>query len=249
MTRQFWKTNELAALREHYPQGGINACEPHLPGRTRTSIYQRAQMLGLSSPRQKVLVRQSWPHDPHIDQQIRFAHQQPPKKGGVEKLARLVGRPTWWVSKRARELGLVTPRFREPAWSDAELAIVEATRELSSEATQRALARAGFKRTITAVVVKRKRLGIHVPERVGLYSTGEIADLLGYERSTVIRWIRLGYLRARNTDAGHFADDASLRRFLIEHPLQVDLRRLPMANRPWFVQMLAGRAGVSVEAA
>ena len=250
--RKFWTTTELAVIRAHYPAGGINACEPHLPGRTRSSIWQQAGKLGLRSPRQKVDVRQSWPRDPHIDEQLRFAHQQAPKKGDIERLAKRVGRPVWWVSKRARELGLTTPRFREAPWSDAELKIADDTRELTPEGTQRALKRAGFTRTITAVIVKRKRLSIPVPERVGVYTTGQVANLLGYERSTVIRWIRLGLLRTqhRNADAElREITDRDLREFFKRHPLQADLRRLPLGNRPWFVQLLTGDAGVSVNEA
>ena len=249
MKRRFWTTTELAVIREHYPAGGIDACESRLPGRSRSSIWQQAGKLGLRSPRQKVGVRKHWPNDPHIDEQIRFAHQRATKKGDIERLAKQVGRPVWYVSKRARDLGLTTPRFKEPAWSAEELAIVEATRELTPEGTKRALARAGFKRSGTAVVVKRKRLSIPVPERVGIYSTGQVANLLGYERTTVIRWVRLGLLRADKRGDDHEITEQQLRQFLIRHPLQVDLRRLPLGNRPWFIQVLAGESGSTVQQA
>ena len=246
MKRYFWTTKELALIREHYPAGGINACEPHLPGRTRTSIYQRAGVLGLRSPLQKVQVRQHWPNDEHLDQQIRFAHQQAPTRGSVANLAERIGRPPWWVSKRARELGLITPRFRDPTWSEAELAIVAATEQFRPEATQRRLRAAGFERTISAVVVRRKRMGIRVPEPVGEYSAAQVAKLLGYEPAIGSRWVRLGLLGASKDCDEHRITDAQLRRFIAEHPLQVDLRKLPLGNRPWFIELLTGIEPCSV---
>lgn len=248
-----WTTTEHAVIRTHYAAGGINACAPLLPKRSRAAIYQQAGILGCKSANRPA-VRQSFSHDLHIDDQIRFAHRTTTNKGDMTALAERVNRPLWWVSRRARDLGLVTPRFSEPAWSAAELRIIDDTADKAPTASLRALKRAGYDRTLTAVIVKRKRLGIAVPERLGIYTTGQVADLLGYERSTPAKWISQGYLRAKMTpNSLGFGEasitDAQLREFIVKHPLRVDLRRLPLGNRPWLIELLTGRAPMNINEA
>jgi hypothetical protein len=245
-----WTTTEHAIIRKHYAAGGINTCEPLLPKRSRSAIYQQARILGCKSDSMPA-VRQAYAQDPHIDQQIRFAHQTAPKKGDIEALAERVNRPAWWVSRRARDMGLVTPRFSEPVWTAAEMKILGDTEHLAPTASQRALKRAGFTRTLTAVIVKRKRLGIYMPERIGVYTTGQLGELLGYERSTPSHWVKNGLLQAtmKSNNLGvqeAEVTDAQLREFLIRHPLQVDLRRLPLGNRPWFIELLTGRGPMTI---
>lgn len=48
-TVRYWTTSELSVLREHYPNGGCEACQERLPHRSRTSIYQQAANLGIKS--------------------------------------------------------------------------------------------------------------------------------------------------------------------------------------------------------
>lgn len=42
-----WTPAEVALLREHYPIGGLDMVQPHLPGRSWQSIYVKAHKLGL----------------------------------------------------------------------------------------------------------------------------------------------------------------------------------------------------------
>lgn len=243
----FWTVPELTAVRDNYPTGGINACEPLLPGRSRASIYQKANELGLRSSKQKVQVRRHYRNEPHIDEQIRFAHQSVPTRGYMQTLADRVGRPRWWVSRRARELGLTTPRFAEPAWSDEELAIIERTSRLTPQGANMALKRAGFSRSLTAVVVKRKRLDITVPRRKGVYTVNALATLLGYDAKAPVRWIRAGLLKASGEEGNYSISEPDVRAFLIEYPMQVDLRKLPLLNRPWLYEVLTARRNRSEE--
>ena len=190
-----WTTPEVVAVRQYYPQGGIEAVEPHLPGRTRSSIYQRACLLGIKSPQHAKPIREYWPNCPQVDEAIRQLHTSPPKRGDVVALGKRLARPTYYISRRARQLGLITPRFREEQWSAAEIAILEQCDELTPERVRAKLKKAGFTRTDTAIMVKRKRLGMRV-ERDGRRPAREIARLLGYDDSTVARWIRMGRLKA-----------------------------------------------------
>jgi hypothetical protein len=243
-----WTTVELSAIRQHYPTGGIEAVEPHLQGRTRSAIYQQARILKLRSPKWSKPIREYWPKDERIDNVIRRLHASPPERGAVEDLAKRLGRPAWWVSRRARELGLVTPRFREAPWSDAEIAIVEDNAELTLQRVQAKLKKAGYTRTITAIAVKRKRIGLRV-ERDGRRPARDVARLLGYDDSTIARWIRMGRLKAREygqdrSDGRVNAweiTDRDLREFLIQNPTALELRRIPAANQPWLIELLTGR--------
>lgn len=256
MTRVPWTMPELAVLRQHYPIGGINVCQTYLPHRTRSSIYQHANALGLRAPGGKVEVRQSYPQDDAVDLAIRRAHQQPLLKGAVTDLAERVDRPTWWVSKRARELGLKTPRFREAPWSDAEQTMLHDTCHLSLGAARRRFIAAGFNRSETAIQVKRKRSSVN-PQDNGMYTGRGVGDALGVDIKTVTRWIGLGELKAkrrgteRTDEQGDmwWIAERDIREFVIQHPLRVDLAKIPAAFRAWFIELLAGRAGISVEQA
>lgn len=46
-TPQVWSDDELNIIRKLYPQGGVDACEPRLPGRSKLAIYQKACLLGV----------------------------------------------------------------------------------------------------------------------------------------------------------------------------------------------------------
>lgn len=255
--RKFWTTRELQLIREHYPAGGIPALEPLLPGRTRSSIYQRANMLGLHCANQPP-IRQSWPHDQRIDEEIRVAHQRPMKKGDVVRLAKRIGRPVWYVSRRAREMDLTTPRFREPPWSPAEIELLRETRELKPEPCSAVFKRRGFSRTATAIQVQRKRNGI-LREQGEDYTCTSAAAMLGHDPCTVLRWIRMGMLKAE-PDKGckargdgrttqYRVTERALRDFIVNHPIRVDLRKIPAAHTPWLIELLAGRAGSTINEA
>ncbi len=237
--RAFWRVPELAVIRAHYADGGIDACEPLLPGRSRVAIYQQASAMGIRSARQKVRVRYAYPIDERIDEQIRMAHQRAPERGDMQRLADRLGRPRWWVTRRARELGLITPRFAEPAWSAEELAIIERTAGRLPAIARKALAEAGFQRSLTAVVVKRKRLEIPVPTPARTHTAAGLATLLGHDRKTVLRWLSDGKLRAADRGNRNLIRERDVRAFLLRHPEQVDLRKLPLMNREWFIRLLA----------
>ena len=45
IAESFWTTREERIVEEHYPKGRSLACLPHLPGRTKAAIRQRAHLL------------------------------------------------------------------------------------------------------------------------------------------------------------------------------------------------------------
>lgn len=255
MTR-FWTVREIALVREHYPQGGITACEAVIQ-RTRSSIYQRAQMLGLHAPGQP-MVRRHYANDARLDEELRVLHQRPLLKGAIIEFAARWNRPVWWVSQRARCLGLKTPRFREPPWTAAEIDILHDTATVTPKNASMAFKRGGFLRSETAIVVKRKREGIGITQSrldAGLLNGHQVAEMLGVDGKTPSSWIALHGLKAtKRWKDGRDHDDwvireSDLREFIISHPCRIELRKIPDSSRAWFIELLAGRAGIPVERA
>lgn len=243
-TRRFWTGREEKLLRQHYPLGGVTACLEVLPGRTASSIYNRAGVLGLRVPGAggKVHERQAWETTDQIDAVIIRAYQTRPTRRAVQHCAQIVGRPRWWVSKRALKLGLVAPRFKEPAWAEAEIDLISSHAHRHPRTLQKMLRRAGFARTETAIVVKLKRLGADRTDPDHL-NANQLAGVMGVDRKTVAAWIAKGWLKAKRRKASDLDDfwwihRKDIRSFVIDNVAAVDLRKV---DKFWFVDLLAER--------
>jgi hypothetical protein len=238
---RFWTTREEKVLRDHYPTGGAAACLPHLPGRTFGAIYQHADAMGLAAPGNE-FKRQRWATSATIDNVIR-RYWLAPVRGYQGACAAAVGRPPWWVSQRARKLGLLSPRFKEPAWTEEELELAAANGHRSLAFIQRILARHGFKRSETAIQVRLKRLGPGSRKDPDHFTASELARLMGVDPTTVGGWIRKGMLKARRrgterTDLQggdmHWVHRRDLRAFIRDNAAAVDLRKV---DRFWFIDL------------
>jgi hypothetical protein len=245
-SRRFWTTREERLLREHYRQGGIAACLSHLPGRTASAIYNHASTLELAAPTAAKIDfrRQRWTSSDQIDAAIRRVHQRTPTKGDINRLAIAVGRPRWWVTKRASKLGLVTPRFKELAWTDDEREIVHDNYHRAPASIQRMLRRAGYTRTETAITVMGKRLGAMREDPHHVTAHG-LSTLMGVDAKSVTGWIARGLLKAgrRGTDrtAGQGGDQywihlRDVRAFITNNASVVDIRKV---DKFWLIDLLA----------
>lgn len=241
--RRFWTGAEEKVLRAVYAQGGVAAAVPALPGRSAAAIYNRANQLKLKTARE-ASPRERWANSPQIDEAIRRVYQGAPRSGDIKQLALNVGRPRGYVSTRARALGLTQPRFKEPNWTGAEIAIVVAHASMCLQSIQRRLKRAGFARTATAIKVRLKRLGADRRDD-DRCNARELSQLFGVDQSTVVGWIEKGWLKARHIDADktlgkgrnwsiHVRD---VRRFVIDNVAAVDVRKV---EKFWFVDLIAG---------
>lgn len=248
--RRFWTTTELAIMRRVYPTQGVAGAMAALPGRSAGAIYQRAGIMALRAPatiarwQAGQTVRHRWAGSEHIDAVIRRRYPGCIKRLDVARLAQSLNRPRWWVSKRAAALGLVAPRFKEPDWSAAELEIVHTGAHLQPAVLRRRLAKAGYRRTETAIIVKLKRIGA---DRTDPNNTTAhaLSRLMGVDGHTVTDWIAKGWLPAkpRGTDrvAAQGGDQwwisyAAVRTFIITHTTHVDIRKV---DKFWFVELLA----------
>lgn len=244
---RFWTAREVKILMEHYPKGGAPACMPLL-GKTERSIYTKAHALGLRKPGyiKDLSYRRYTPSDT-IDDVIRRAYLQP-TKGFTKRLAKTVNRPAWWVTMRAQRLGLVSPRFKEPLWSEAEDEIIAGNAHRAPATIQQRLKRHGFARTETAILLRLKRLGQPTGRNASTdhYTANGLAALFGVDAKTVTRWIVNGLLKAGRRGTERVAQQGGdewwissrdVRRFIVENVAAVDIRK---ADKFWLVELLTG---------
>lgn len=229
--RRMWTGAEVKRLREAYPAGGLVACLPLLPGRSAKAIYAQASHLGLASPREGRPGRNRWPQCPRIDDAIRRAWPSCTERRAVLRLAQAIGRPSWWVTKRARAMGLLVARHSPAAWSEAEMALLRQHGGKGLEAVHDRFRRAGFSRSITAIAVKLKREGIRRERTAdGLLSVAAIMEIMGVDRTTVLRWIERGWLKARKSGKGETSSwcisPRELRQFAQDHVGVWDIRKV-----------------------
>jgi hypothetical protein len=178
-----------------------------------------------------------------IDQLIREVYLSRPDsrtRPGIRALAKRVGIPHWALKKRARELGLA--RTKESVWSESELEILARYAWMSDERLRLKLKAAGYARTATAIHLKLRRMAFK--NGAGFYSANSLAQALGIDSHAVTRWINARQLKAtlRGTARGerqngdiYLIRERDVRRFVLEHPSDIDLRKV---DQLWFLDML-----------
>lgn len=150
------------------------------------------------------------------------------------------GWPRFMIARRGAELGLA--RIKQPNWSAPELAILEETAHLGVDAVRKELAKRGFSRSRTAILLKRKRL--RLTGHLYGYSAKDLADLFGIDNHRIHSWIAGGMLRAerRGTDRSpkqggdiYWIRKEDVHTFLMNHADEYDLRRV---EKWWFLNLI-----------
>lgn len=248
-SRRFWTGREELILRNTYPSLGLAGCVDKLPGRSAKSIYQHARIIGLVAPgagRKDGLPRQRWTSSETTDALIRQVYTRAPQKSDVKKLAQTIGRPSWWVSRRATQLGLVVPRFRSPPWTEAEEEILAEHAYKHPDTIKKLLRAKGFVRTGSAVAVKLKRLGSDKTDPHH-FTAHQMAKVMGVDSKSVSRWIVKGWLKAKRRGTNRlevqggdewWIHEKDVRAFIIDSVAVVDIRK---CDKFWLVALLAGR--------
>jgi len=158
----------------------------------------------------------------------------------IRSLAKKVGMPHWALKKRARELGLA--RTKELPWSEAELVILARHAWMSDERIRLKLKAAGYSRTVTGIHLKLKRM--RFKHDGGFYSAYSLAQALGIDPHAVTRWIKSGHLKSkfRGTARGpqqngdsYLIQEKDVRRFILQHPTEIDLRKV---DQLWFLDLV-----------
>jgi len=178
-----------------------------------------------------------------IDHLIREIYLSPPKaktRPGIRLLAKKVGMPHWALKKRARELGLA--RTKELPWSERELEILARYAWMSDERIRLKLKAAGYARTVTGIHLKLKRM--RFKHDGSFYSANGLAQALGIDSHAVARWIKSGHLKAKRRGTArteqqngdiYLIHEKDVRRFILEHPTDIDLRRV---DQIWFLDLI-----------
>ena len=203
-----------------------------------------ANSSGRAAPhRRKAGCRRKYVFGDQADRLIQEAYlsrREGREPSSIQLLAKRLGMPHWAVKKRARELGLA--RTKELPWSEAELAILSRYAWMSDERIRLKLKAAGYKRTVTGIHLKLKRM--RFKHDGSFYSANGLAQALGIDPHAVTRWIKSGHLKAtlRGTARGpqqngdtYVIQEKDVRRFILEHPTEIDLRKV---DQLWFLDLI-----------
>ncbi|OGS99804.1 MAG: hypothetical protein A3K04_02350 [Gallionellales bacterium RBG_16_56_9] len=179
-----------------------------------------------------------------IDRQITALYQQQTKKGAVKEFCQKYGLQTWQVRRRALKLGVVQLTKKESVWTEAEIDLLGLHYYKTPSNIARIFRHHGYPRSETAIVVKRKRLGLRLTG-TDIYSARGIARIMGVECKTVTHWIARGLLHAtrrgtRRTELQggdmHQITHRAAREFIRDNVAIIDLRKI---DKFWLVDLLA----------
>ncbi len=159
------------------------------------------------------------------------------RKATIDELMRYFpGVPRWRVKHWAGELGLA--RRKEPNWTADDVAYLE--QQLGHRRVEAIAKHLG--RTVTAVKLKSKRLGINQTSEG--YTMRGLCLGLGVDHHKVEKWLAAGWLRGarRHTertvmqggDTWYFSDQA-IYELVRNHPNEIDPRRVEWI---WLVDIL-----------
>lgn len=154
----------------------------------------------------------------------------------ITELAERLCVPRGIVKKWGRQLGLARQH-----WTREETAFLE--RHLSHMSLADIAKRLG--RTVVAVRLKAKRVGVNKCGQEG-YTMRGLCMGLGCNHHTVLKWLDKGWIKGthRHTERAErdvwYFSDAAIRRFVMQHPQEVDQRRFDWL---WVLDILTGGLG------
>lgn len=246
---RYWRPEEDAVLRKHYPTDGGSACMLKLPGRSLSGVYGRAYALGLVKPHTNGRGKRKTPElTAELEQKIRDAWPDLKGRSAVRDLAIRLGVERWWLSRQLVVLGLSMPhKIKQPAWSDAENALMKEVPLHDPAACARIFRARGFKRTPTAIMVRAKRMEISRRFKGGL-SAGHAAKILGVDAKYFTTRCISGDIKASRRGSQRLPQQGGdawvitlpvLRQWVLDNLERVDIRKVDKFE---FVELLVGKA-------
>ena len=178
-----------------------------------------------------------------MSEAIKQVYQRVTGNGEVRDLAKKLGLPRWKVSRHATAQGWIARRVKEKEWSEKEIAMLTHLAYLSPERIQARLKKAGFWRSISGIVQKRKRQ--RLSSNLEGQSASKLADCLGIDMHTISKAIQAGKLRAirrgtNRTDAQggdtFYIKDKHIREYIINYVDEIDLRKV---DKYWLIDVLS----------
>jgi len=187
-----------------------------------------------------------FPITPEIHQAIVKVYQTDTGNGQVRALAVRLGYPRWKITRYAIQAGLIAKHKKEPDWSDKEVKILEHYSHRAPETIQRKLKKAGLNRSVTGIVLKRKRMRF-LQNLEGMSSRG-LAECLGVDSHFVTRAIEVGRLKAErrgtkrlNKQGGDiwFIRNREIRKYVLNWLNEIDIRKV---DKLWFCDLLVNKS-------
>jgi hypothetical protein len=186
-----------------------------------------------------------YPITPEIHEKVVRLYQRDTGNGQVRALAMSIGYPRWKISRYAVQAGLVPKQKKEPDWSEREIHILELNAHRAPETIQRRLKTAGFIRSVTGIVLKRKRMRF-IGNLEGM-SSRQLALCLGVDDHFVTRAIkarrliaeRRGTVRTENQGGDiWYIKPKDIREYILSWLNEIDIRKV---DKYWFCHLLAGK--------
>ena len=178
-------------------------------------------------------------------EQIKRVYQSG-KMGDVKALAKRLDLPRWKISRHAQKNGWLKRTKKEPFWCDEEMKILKSNAIHGEEYIQKKLKKAGFRRTVNGIALKRKRMRLSNQYLDGYSATG-LAMCLGVDGHFVSKAIKDGLLKAKRRktnrtpqqggDSFHIKEN-EVRKFVLDNVARIDLAKV---DKFWFVDLVAGR--------
>ncbi len=183
-----------------------------------------------------------WPITPEIHEAIVKVYQRDTGNGQAAALATRIGYPRWKITRYAIQVGIVPKQKKEPDWTDREIHILELNAHRSPETIQRKLRLSGFTRSVTGIVLKRKRE--RMPANLEGMSATALAYCLGVDVHFVMKAIKGGRLKAQRRETHrteaqggeiYFIKEKAIKKYILTWLNEIDIRKV---DKYWFVSVI-----------
>jgi hypothetical protein len=178
---------------------------------------------------------------PEMDEELMYTYSiNTDSKPRLINLAGKFNMPRWAIYQRALKIGAVTSSHQKRPWIYEEIRILEKNARYAPQTIKKKLEKAGYQRSIASIVLKRKRMRL-LSNLKGV-SACLCAEFLGVDLHWVLNYIRQGLLKAeiirqdREGKANYFIREKDLRKFIVNNPDLVDLRKV---EKYYFIELVA----------
>ncbi len=186
-----------------------------------------------------------WPITPEIHAAIERVYKRDTGNGQVAALAIRLNYPRWKITRYAIQAGLIAKQHKEPNWTERELLILEHQAHRSPGIIQKKLKEAGFARSETGIVLKRKRE--RFLKNLDGMSSRQLALCLGVDDHFVTKAIKGGRLKAEHRGTNRtdlqggdiwYIKRKDIRKYILDWLNEIDIRKV---DKYYFCDLLANK--------
>ncbi len=186
-----------------------------------------------------------YPITPEIHEAIVRVYQRDTGNGQVAALALRLNYPRWKITRYAIQAGLIAKQKKEPDWNEREINILGLNAHRCPEIIQRKLKARGFIRSVTGIVLKRKRM--RLLRSLDGISARSLADCLGVDAHFITRAINAGRLKAEQRGTHrtevqggdiYYIKEKAIKEYILNWINEIDIRKV---SKHWFVGLLSSK--------